>query len=107
MFFISKQCSIIPSNSSLPSDANCITDNRLSNVTFSAENIGKVIQNLNYSIAHGHDNISIHMLKICVVLFKYRWTQFLSKLFLLVCFLLNGQKRKYCSHSQKERQTKY
>ena len=63
LFF--KQCSLIPNNSSLPADVNYITDKRLSTVTFSARDIRKIIQNLDSSKAHGHDNLSIRMLKIC------------------------------------------
>ena len=63
--FFSKQCSLIPNNSSLPADVNYITDKRLSTVTFSARDIGKIIQNLDSNKAHGHDNLSIRMLKIC------------------------------------------
>ena len=37
----------------------------LSTATFSAEDIGKIIQNLDSNKAHGHDNISIPMLKTC------------------------------------------
>ena len=49
----------------LPSKFTLNTDNPLSTVTFSHEHIGKIIQNLNLNEAHGHDNISICMLKIC------------------------------------------
>ena len=49
----------------LPSNFMLYTDNRLSTVTFSQDDIGKIIQNLNPNKAHGHDNISIRMLKIC------------------------------------------
>ena len=63
LFF--KQCSLIPNNSSLPADVNYITDKRLSTVTFSARDIGKIIQNLDSNKAHGHDKLSIRMLKIC------------------------------------------
>ena len=63
--FFSKQCSLIPNNSSLPADVNYITDKRLSTVTFSARDIRKIIQNLDSNKAHGHDNLSIRMLKIC------------------------------------------
>ena len=63
--FFSKQCSLVPNNSSLPADVNYITDKRLSTVTFSARDIGKIIQNLDSNKAHGHDNLSIRMLKIC------------------------------------------
>ena len=62
------QCFFIPKNSSLPDDFNDISDgiadNCLSTVKLSAKDIGKIIQNLNSNKAHGHDNISICMLKI-------------------------------------------
>ena len=63
--FFSKQCSLIPNNSSLPADGNYIIDKRLCNCTFSARDIGKIIQNPDSNKAHGHDNLSIRMLKIC------------------------------------------
>ena len=63
--FVSKQCSLILNNNSLPANVNYITDKRLSTVTFSAKDIGKIIPNLDSNKAHGHDNISIRMLKIC------------------------------------------
>ena len=63
--FFSKQCSLIPNSSSLPTDVNYISDKRLSTVTFSARDIEKIIQNLDSNKAHGHDNLSIHMLEIC------------------------------------------
>ena len=34
-------------------------------MSFSLEDIGKIIENLNPNKAHSHDNISVHMLKIC------------------------------------------
>ena len=64
-FFFSKQCSIIPNISSFPPYVNYITDKRLSTVIFLAKNIGKIVQNLDSNKAHGHDNISIRMLKLC------------------------------------------
>ena len=57
-------CTMHPYNSSLPADVNYIVDKRLSTVTFSAKDI-RNIQNLNSNKAHGHDNISIRMLRIC------------------------------------------
>ena len=42
-----------------------MTDNRLSSVIFSQDDIAKIIQNLQPNKAHGHDKISIRMLKIC------------------------------------------
>ena len=104
--FFSKHCSVIPNNSSLPADVNYITDKRLSTVTFSARDIGKIIQNLDSNKAHGHDNLSIRMLKICgdsVCL----PLEMIFKQTLLTGVSFCMEKRKYCSHSQKWRQTKY
>ena len=42
-----------------------LTDNCLSSVSFSQDNIAKIIQNLDPKKAHGDNNISIRMLKIC------------------------------------------
>ena len=43
-----------------------VNDRCLSLVTFSAGDIGKIIQNLSSDKTHGHDsNITIRMLKIC------------------------------------------
>ena len=42
-----------------------LTNNRLSSVTFSQGDIVKIIQNLDSGKAHGHNNISRRMLKIC------------------------------------------
>ena len=63
--FFADQCSLMSNASKLPSDFTLYIDNRLSAVTFSQDNIGKIIQNLNPSKAHSHDNTSIRMLKLC------------------------------------------
>ena len=63
--FFAGQCSLMSNGSNLPSNFTLYTDNQLSTATFTQENIGKTIQNLNTNKAHGHDNISIRMLKIC------------------------------------------
>ena len=63
--FFSKQCSLLAIHNELPTSLSFRTDKRLSSVTFSAKYIGKIIQGLDHNKAHGHDNISIRMLKIC------------------------------------------
>ena len=45
---------------------NCTNEKCLSTVALSVENVGKIIQNFDSHKAHGHDNISIRMLKIFV-----------------------------------------
>ena len=63
--FFSTQCSIIDNGSKLPSNLVYHTDEKLSDIVFNSEDIGKVISGLNPSKGHGHDMISIRMLKIC------------------------------------------
>ena len=63
--FFAKQCSLIKNDSKLPSRLHFLTDKRLSTVKFVNTDILKIIQNLNPNKAHGHDKISIRMLKIC------------------------------------------
>ena len=63
--FFAKQCSLIRNDSELPTSLIFYTNKRLSTVSFSHEDVGKIIQNLSPNKAHGHDNISIRMLKIC------------------------------------------
>ena len=58
MFFI-KNCSKLPTN------LRYVTDKRLRTTNLTADNIEKIIVSLNPNKAHGHDNISIRMLKIC------------------------------------------
>ena len=42
-----------------------VTDKRLRTINFKTDNIEKIIESLNPNKAHGHDNISIRMFKIC------------------------------------------
>ena len=63
--FFSKQCFLIKNSSKLPSHLHYLTDNCLSSVSFSQDYIAKIIQNIDPNKAHGQDNISIRMLKIC------------------------------------------
>ena len=67
--FFADQCSLMSNSSKLPSNFTLYTDNRLSTVTFSQDDIGKTIRSLNANKAHGHDNIRIQMLKYVVHLF--------------------------------------
>ena len=63
--FFADQCSLMSNASKLPSNFTLYTDNWLSTVSFSQDDIGKIIQNLNPNKARGYRNISIRMLKIC------------------------------------------
>ena len=63
--FFSKQCSLITNSSKLPTSLSYLTNKRLSSITFSADDIGKIIWSLNPNKAQGHDKLSIRMLKLC------------------------------------------
>ena len=63
--FFSKQGFLIKNGSTLPTNIQHLTNNCLSFVTFSQDDIAKIIQNLDSGKGHGHENISIRMLKVC------------------------------------------
>ena len=63
--FLADQYSLISNSGELPSKLEYLTQSRLSSITFSKDDIAKMIQNLDPNKAHGHDQISIRMLKLC------------------------------------------
>ena len=63
--FFSNQCSLLKNFSKLPTNLRYVTDKRLHKINFTTGNIEKIIVSLNSNKAHGQDNISICMLKIC------------------------------------------
>ena len=63
--FFADQCSIVSNNSELPATRTKKTQESLSTINFSTDDILKIIRNLDPNKAHGHDIISILMIKIC------------------------------------------
>ena len=63
--FFADQCSPISNGSVLPSELPLRTDSSLSSCHFTKDDILQIINNLDPNKAHGHDEISIRMLKIC------------------------------------------
>ena len=59
-----KQCSVIENNSVFPPSTYPIANQHLSNIEFTKEYMKRIICKLNPHKAHGHDMISIHMLKM-------------------------------------------
>ena len=57
--FFASQSSLIKNDRKRPSHLNYKTDNRLSAVNFSIDDIGKILQNLDPNKAHGHDKIKV------------------------------------------------
>ena len=62
--FFAKQFSIIEKNSVLPSSTIPVTDQYLANTEFTKDDIKRIICKLDSNKAHGHDMISIRMLKV-------------------------------------------
>ena len=63
--FFAKQCSLLSTNSIIPDQQCYYTDTSLDSIEFDARNILRIIRSLNVNKAHGWDEISIRMIKIC------------------------------------------
>ena len=63
--FFANQCSIVSNSSELLVTLTRKTHESLSIIDFSTDDILKIIRNLDPNKAHGHDMISIRMIKIC------------------------------------------
>ena len=63
--FFAKQCSLINTNSNLPSVPSKKTHKLLPTIHFTSDDILKIIKSLDPNKAHGHDMITIRMIKIC------------------------------------------
>ena len=63
--FFAKQCSLVNTNSDLPSVLAKKTHKSLSTIHFTSVDILKIIKNLDPNKALGHDMISIWIIKIC------------------------------------------
>ena len=63
--FFADQCTPLRNGSVLPKNQVFQTQSRLCTLHFDAEELLKIIRNLNVHKAHGHDDISFRMIKIC------------------------------------------
>ena len=63
--FFAKQCTVAPNSSKPPSPFVRKADKYLSTVTFYENETKRAICNLDPNKAHGHDMLSIYMLKNC------------------------------------------
>ena len=63
-YFFAKQCTLVENSSKLPTNSFKRTNN-LSTISFTKDDIAKIIKNLNLNKAHDFDMISIRMKKIC------------------------------------------
>ena len=60
-----EQCTHLKNDSKIPINQIFLTQSRLSSLDFNEDEILKIIRALNIHKAHGHDDISIRMIKIC------------------------------------------
>ena len=63
--FFAEQCTPLQNNSLLPVNQIFLTQSNLVSVDFDENELLKIIRALNIHKAHGHDDISIRMIKIC------------------------------------------
>ena len=63
--FFAEQCTPLNNNSSLPVNHLFLTHSRLMSLDFDEDELLLIIRALNINRAHGHDDISIRMIKIC------------------------------------------
>ena len=63
--YFADQCTPLVNDSKLPSVLTVHTESLLESFHFSADHIGDIIRKLHPNKAHGHDMISIRMLKLC------------------------------------------
>ena len=63
--FFTQQCNKIENDSTLPNDLAFENAERISSFDISKDEITTIIRFLDPKKAHGHDGISIHMIKLC------------------------------------------
>ena len=63
--FFADQCTPLKNDSVLPTTQIFSTPSKLCTLNFNEEEIIKIIRNFNVHKAHGHDDISIRMIKVC------------------------------------------
>ena len=63
--FFAKQCTPISNSSTVPESINFVTRERLSSLESFVNDIVKIIGSLDQNKAHGHDKISIRIIKLC------------------------------------------
>ena len=65
MSFFPEQCTHLKNSSALPNNQNSLTQTRLVSLDLNENEVIKTIRALKIHKAHGHDNISIRMIKVC------------------------------------------
>ena len=82
--FFTEQCNPLKNGTVLPSSQEFLTQEKLCSLDFSNNEILKLIRSLNVHKAHGYDDISIRMIRIC--------DKSLIKPLIFFCLILNSIK---------------
>ena len=92
-FFV-QQCQLKANNSILPTNQIFYTQNRLRNFDIDCWEILKLINGLNPHKAHGHDGISIRMVKLCNLI--------ITKLYYTLLYIKLAFSRKFFQMTEKK-----
>ena len=63
--FFADKGTLIQNNSVIPKFIECESMNRLTSISFNNESVLKIIKALDINKTHGHDDISVPMIKLC------------------------------------------
>ena len=72
--FFTEQCTL-KNSSVLPVNQMFLAQSRLNSIDFNKDKVLKIITALNIHKAHGHDDISIRMIKICFYSFIWKFNK--------------------------------
>ena len=95
--FFANQCSLIPNNSTLPSELKLLTEHTLTFCDFSKSDIFQIINNQHSNKAHSNDMISLRMLKLCGEAICKSLNIIFKRC--LNTILLQNARRQYCINS--------
>ena len=84
--YFSQQCMTVDNDSSIPPNITFATEQKLSTLEFCTDDIVKIIKSLDPNKAHGHDEISIRMIKLCATLISKPLSILLRNCFEKQCF---------------------
>ena len=90
--YFSQQCTTVDNDSSIPPNTTFATEQKLSTLEFCTDDIVKIIKSLDPNKAHGHDEISIRMLKLCATSIAKPLSIFLETVLKINVSLKNGRK---------------
>ena len=76
--FFTQQCNTVENDTTLPNDLVFETTERISSFGNSNGGIANIIRSLDPNKAHGHDGISIRMLKLCLLQYEILCSYFLN-----------------------------